>query len=128
MSLKPQRNVWDRFFNRRNPSGTLLSSLVYYPHFHRYYSLLKRSQWWTSEQLQDYQNEKLRTLVMHAYAHVPYYRRSFDEAGLRPSDIGSIDDLHVLPLLTKEQVRANIDQSESTELSVLSVRVDGNGR
>jgi phenylacetate-CoA ligase len=109
MPVKQQISLWQRFFNKDTVSGTILSSLLYYRHFHGLYSLLKKSQWWTSEQLIEYQNERLRKLITHAYDHVPYYRHYFNKAGLQLSDIRSVHDLHKLPLLTKEQVRDNID-------------------
>jgi phenylacetate-CoA ligase len=109
MPVKQQISLWERFFNKDSVNGTILSALLYYRHFHQLRSLLKRSQWWTSEQLIEYQNERLRKLVIHAYDNVPFYRRSFDKVGLRPSDVYSVHDLYKLPFLTKEQVRNNID-------------------
>jgi len=109
MPVKLQKSLWERFFNNDSVSETVLSSLLHYRHFHGLLSLLKKSQWWTSEQLIEYQNERLRKLITHAYENVPYYRHSFDEIGLQPSDIRSVGDLYKLPLLTKEQVRSNLD-------------------
>jgi phenylacetate-CoA ligase len=109
MSVNQHIRLWERFFNKDSANGMILSGLLYYPYLHRLLSLLKRSQWWTNEQLTEYQNERLRKLISHAYDNVPYYRRSFNRAGLRPSDICSVDDLHKLPFLTKEQARNNVD-------------------
>jgi phenylacetate-CoA ligase len=35
---------------------------------------LERSQWWTRSQLAAWQDEQVRQLIAHAFAHVPYYR------------------------------------------------------
>jgi len=96
MPVKLQKSLWERFFNNDSVSETVLSSLLHYRHFHGLLSLLKKSQWWTSEQLIEYQNERLRKLITHAYENVPYYRHSFDEIGLQPSDIRSVGDLYKL--------------------------------
>jgi len=63
------------------------------------------SQWWNQEEIRDFQEEKLRRLVSHAYDHVPYYRRIFKERNLHPSDIKNVEDLTKLPVLRKPQVR-----------------------
>ena len=68
---------------------------------------LQDSQWWSADQLQEYQNEKLRALIKHAYMNVPYYRELFDERKLKPEDIKTTDDLLKLPMLTKEIIREN---------------------
>ena len=46
---------------------------------------LKKSQWWSSENLFEYQGEKLNALIKHAYENVPHYRKKFDNAGVKPS-------------------------------------------
>jgi phenylacetate-CoA ligase len=67
--------------------------------------LLTESQYWSRERLDQLRDEKLRRLVVHAYAHVPYYRRLMDEAGVRPIAIQGLADLHKLPILTKDILR-----------------------
>ena len=50
--------------------------------------------------------ERLSALLEHAYAQVPHYRRKFDGAGIKPSDIKSFDDLRLIPITTKAEVKA----------------------
>ena len=76
--------------------------------------LLSRSEWYSHGELRAYQDERLRAIVAHAYAHVPYYRRVFDERRLEPADISSSDDLHKLPLLTRDDVRRHFRELCST--------------
>jgi len=78
-------------------------------YFRRYYEWLLETQWWSRDQLEQYQAEQLQALVCHAYENVPYYRRVFDERRLKPEDISALDDLQKLPLLTKEDVRRNFE-------------------
>lgn len=46
-------------------------------------------------------DRRLRELVAHAYAEVPFYRERFDAAGVRPADIRGIADLSRLPFVVK---------------------------
>jgi phenylacetate-CoA ligase len=77
--------------------------------FRETYAFLQKSQWWTRDQLEEYQLQQLSTLLHHAYENVPYYRRVFDERGLKPKDIQDFKDLQMLPYLTKEDVRTNFN-------------------
>ena len=51
------------------------------------------------------QNSRLIETVNHVYNNVEYYRKKMDEKGVSPSDIKSIDDLHLLPFLSKDDLR-----------------------
>jgi phenylacetate-CoA ligase len=53
-----------------------------------------------------FQEKRLREMVRHAYDRVPYYRRLFDEARIKPGDIQTVADLHLIPITTKATVRA----------------------
>jgi phenylacetate-CoA ligase len=48
---------------------------------------------------------RLSEIVRHAYETVPYYRKRFDEVGVRPNDIRSPTDLVHLPITTKEDLQ-----------------------
>jgi phenylacetate-CoA ligase len=74
----------------------------------RYYRDLRKSQYLSRENIQEYQIEKLKKLIAYAYAHVPYYKEKMDAAGIRPNDIKSLDDLTKLPILDKSDIRKNL--------------------
>lgn len=57
--------------------------------------------------LRKLQNERLRELVSRVYSHVPFYKKQFDEAGITPSDIQGVEDLHKLPFTKKTDLRDN---------------------
>lgn len=65
---------------------------------------LLATQWLAPESIRVIQDRKLRRLINHAYARVPYYRRLFDAAGLRPSDIRGTSDLWRIPVSSKRQL------------------------
>ena len=51
------------------------------------------------------QDKRVQKLVKRAY-EIPFYKKRFDEAGVKPEDIRTGDDLSKLPLLTKDELRA----------------------
>ncbi|MET9297234.1 phenylacetate--CoA ligase PaaK [Streptomyces sp. NPDC003077] len=59
------------------------------------------------DELRDLQLRRLRDSLRHAYANVPFYRRAFDEAGLRPEDCRSLADLAHFPFTVKDDLRAH---------------------
>ena len=59
----------------------------------------------SQEQIRKWQDERLVKQVKHVYDNVPYYREMMEEKGIVPEDIKSLDDLHKLPFLTKEDLR-----------------------
>jgi phenylacetate-CoA ligase len=60
----------------------------------------------TRAQLVAMQTRRLRHIVGHAYANVPFYRRLFDRAGVTPDNIRTLDDLPRLPIVTKAELVA----------------------
>jgi phenylacetate-CoA ligase len=59
------------------------------------------------EDLEQLQLERLQATVNRVYKSVTCYKKKFDEAGIIPEDIGSLDDLAKLPFTTKEDLRLN---------------------
>ncbi|MBR3968968.1 MAG: phenylacetate--CoA ligase [Clostridia bacterium] len=57
------------------------------------------------EDIKKLQSEKLVKQVKHVYENVPYYRELMDKKGVKPEDIHGIEDLHLLPFLTKADLR-----------------------
>ena len=57
------------------------------------------------EQLRELQNERFMKQMRHVWDNVPYYRQKMAEKGVSIDDIHSIDDLHKLPFLSKDDLR-----------------------
>jgi phenylacetate-CoA ligase len=87
--------------------GAVLERERYSGRYAEYRDLLARTEWLTAAELRAYQDERLRAVIAHAYATVPYYRRTFDECKLKPADVRNQDDLHKLPLLTRADIKAH---------------------
>jgi phenylacetate-CoA ligase len=59
------------------------------------------------EALEAIQLKRLKNLVEKVYATVPFYKRKFDEQGIKPGDIKSLQDLSRLPFTMKQDLRDN---------------------
>jgi phenylacetate-CoA ligase len=57
------------------------------------------------DEIQALQRERMAWSLRHAYENVPYYRQSFDKAGVQPSDFKNLPDLAKFPFTTKAVFR-----------------------
>ena len=57
------------------------------------------------DEVEALQRERMAFSLRHAYENVPYYRQSFDEAGVHPSDFRDLSDLTKFPFTTKAAFR-----------------------
>ena len=57
------------------------------------------------EELEKRQLADLQEIVKFAYDHAPYYKRSFDEAGVKPEDIKTLKDIQKFPFINKTTQR-----------------------
>ena len=70
---------------------------------------------------------RLQALLAHAYEHAAYYRRVFDQAGVRPEAIESLDDLRRLPTLSKREVREHLSDLLADNYPKEKLRRDSTG-
>ncbi|WP_328472833.1 phenylacetate--CoA ligase [Actinoplanes sp. NBC_00393] len=59
------------------------------------------------DELRSLQLQRLQWTLRHAYENVPFYRRTFDAAGVHPGDCRSLEDLARFPYTTKQDLRDN---------------------
>ncbi len=57
------------------------------------------------EALRRLQFARLKNLVERVYTNVPFYKKKFDDAGVKPSDVKCLEDLAKLPFTTKDDLR-----------------------
>jgi phenylacetate-CoA ligase len=69
------------------------------------YRILIRHPRSTPEFIRAHQNRQLRRLVTYAYHKTVFYRRHFDQAGLKPTDIMTIADLAKIPITTRDDLQ-----------------------
>ena len=53
------------------------------------------------------QLERLKYIVRYCYENVPFYKKRFDEIGLKPEHIQSFQDVEKIPFTTKDDIRDN---------------------
>lgn len=84
--------------------------------FNDTYNFLLESETWNREQLEEYQLQEFKKLILHCYENVPYYTKIFNDRGLTPKDFQSISDITKLPFLTKDIIRNNINDLIATNM------------
>ena len=57
------------------------------------------------QQLRQLQNDRFMKQLRHVWDNVPYYRQKMEDKGVTIDDIHSVDDLHKLPFLSKDDLR-----------------------
>jgi phenylacetate-CoA ligase len=77
---------------------------------------LKKTEYFSEEEIINYQERKLEKLINHSYKNVPYYRDIFFEYRLTPNDIRTIKDLQKLPILGKEDVQNNVERLKAENI------------
>lgn len=55
--------------------------------------------------------ERIQQLMAYAWEHAPFYRAKWSAAGLEPGDITSLEDFERVPVIYKDELRA--DQAEN---------------
>ena len=78
---------------------------------------------WDHERLIDHQNKNLRKIIENAYDNVPFYHQKFKSIGAKPSDIRTVKDLRMLPVVRKNEIRENLDKIVSSKYEKNDLRI-----
>ena len=57
------------------------------------------------EQLREQQLERMKWTLRHSYDHIPFVRQQFDEKGVVPEDLHTLEDIVKFPFLVKQDMR-----------------------
>lgn len=94
--------------------GVFLNAYALQVHRHRYGARLRQEvdravqrERWPATRIREYQDDRVRAMVRHAFEKTGFYRDRMRELGLTPDEIQGVGDLDKMPLLTKEDVRAH---------------------
>ncbi|MCA1786150.1 MAG: hypothetical protein LC657_09240, partial [Desulfobacteraceae bacterium] len=77
---------------------------------YKFLDSLTKEQYMPVDQLTQLRFEKLKALLIHAQQNIPFYQKRFAAAGFNPETMTAIDDIQVLPLLSKEEIRQNLEE------------------
>lgn len=79
------------------------------------------------DELSALQLSRLRALVKRVYERCPHHRAKMDKAGVKPDDIEMLEDIRILPFMSKEDFRLGyplemlcVDRSELREMHMSS--------
>lgn len=78
-----------------------LSDLLRGEQVHKYLKLLRDAESWTAEQMESFQQEQLRKLIVYAATEVPFYRNWIQTHDLNPNTV----TLDQLPIVSKSIMR-----------------------
>lgn len=74
--------------------------------------MIKEQKYWNpvletlpQEKIHDLQLKKFRKIFEWAYGHSKFHRSLYDKAGIKPDDIGSMDDIRYVPKVEKSMMR-----------------------
>lgn len=70
---------------------------------------LQEADGWDEEAIRKYELAEIKRIVSHAFENTKGYRRQFENAGINPEDINSVEDFRRLPFVTKEMIRDGLD-------------------
>jgi phenylacetate-CoA ligase len=79
------------------------------PDYIAWRDFLKESEDWDKERIEEYQLKEIKRIVNYAYKNCEGYRKLYDEAGLNPDSIKSLDDFKKFPFVQKEMFRDNLE-------------------
>lgn len=82
--------------------------------FDKKFQEYKASEKLRGEELRNLQNRKLCSMIDHCYETVPYYRNLFNSLKITNKDIRTVEDLEILPVLTREEVKQHSSELVST--------------
>ncbi len=75
-------------------------------------NFLKTSDNWSKLELEEYQLNQLKKLVIYSYENVSYYHELFDKIKFNPYNMKSFADFEKIPLLDKETFRNNVQNKK----------------
>ena len=61
----------------------------------------------TREEKNQIQLERLKKITAYCYERVPFYKKKFDEIGLKPDHIKTLKDVRLLPFTTASDLKDN---------------------
>lgn len=93
---KLRKNVFEPLYAQYSSSPLL-----------EYWKKLEHSQFFSENELRGIQQSKLEKMISFAWENNDFYRSKFESAGLNKNELLLPDNLHKIPILTKEEIRKN---------------------
>jgi len=83
---------------------------------------LKKTQWFSTKELSQWQWEKLTALLKYAYTNVPYYKDILNQLEINPYHSLTYEDFIKLPIMDKQRFRLCLPKLKSQNCPHLDIR------
>ena len=84
---------------------------------------LMRTMTMTSEKIKEIQLYRLRSIISHAYNNTVFYREIMDGLGIKPDDIHTIEDIQLLPIISRADVKNHFHEMLTNGVSLSACKV-----
>lgn len=110
-----RKNLWEALPWAMKATAGRAAGMIPLPYllgrsFRETLRFVQESQWWPVEWIRQYQVQHLRRICALAYENTAFYRRWFDEAGVKPEDIRQPEDMDRLPLIDRNTLREHLEE------------------
>jgi len=78
---------------------------------------LSKSEKWSRDEILYYQSKRLKNILRHAYENTLFYKDRFDNLGLKPDDIRSLEDYKQIPSVTRNDLNNYLDKMIALNIS-----------
>ena len=127
-----RKNVWEHLPSAVKIAVGALLSVVPQPHligrnFRTHLGFIQQTQWWSAEQIHEYQLAALRRICSLAYEKTAYYRRTFSTVGFDPRALSRLEDLRPLPTIDRATLREHLQEMCTTSPQATNVDYTSTG-
>lgn len=91
-------------------------NLIYNSVFQKHMEELNMMDNQTYAEIESTQFIKLKETLIHAYEHTKYYRNLFEEAGFDVYKFSAVDELHKIPVLTKQLITEHFEDLQADDI------------
>jgi len=96
-----------------------------YVHYLRTTKLIRTTEFFSSSELETWQFQHLQTIVHYAWNNIEGYQDLWKSKGFTPQQLNNPEDIELIPFVTKEILRTNIDKFTNHTLSNLQYVTTG---
>lgn len=84
---------------------------------------LMRTMKMSPEKIQEIQLYRLRSVIAHAYQNTVFYRERMDQLGIKPADIRTIEDMRILPIISRADVKSYFHEMLANHVRLSACKV-----
>jgi phenylacetate-CoA ligase len=84
----------------------------------KYWKNVEKTQYLPEVTLREMQWYRLKNIIKYVYFNNSFYRKHFEKIGFHPEDLKTADDIMKLPILTKDEIRDNIQNMISKDYCI----------